>query len=208
MPEPNRMKAVGYKIPGSLERQDALLDLEIAPPSPGSRDLLVAVAAISVNPVDTKIRRSTPAPEGAFKILGWDVSGRVEAVGDAVSGFKPGDQVFYSGTITRPGANSAFHLVDERLAGHAPKSLSHAEAAAFGFLQQHRGDQGRNDHQVNYDSDSLHLRPSITNQRRRDPAALRGLRGLKLARCYTIERGIVTPGTGPRGIIARAPPGR
>lgn len=131
MPEPNRMKAVGYKIPGSLERQDALLDLEIAPPSPGSRDLLVAVAAISVNPVDTKIRRSTPAPEGAFKILGWDVSGRVEAVGDAVSGFKPGDQVFYSGTITRPGANSAFHLVDERLAGHAPKSLSHAEAAAL-----------------------------------------------------------------------------
>ena len=125
------MKAVAYKVPGSIERADALVDVTLDKPVPGARDLLVAVAAISVNPVDTKIRKSA-APEGdAWKVLGWDAVGRVVAVGDAVQGFKVGDEVFYAGSITRPGCNSEFHLIDERIAGHKPKSLSNAEAAAL-----------------------------------------------------------------------------
>jgi len=125
------MKAVSYKVPGSIERADALVDVTLDKPVPGARDLLVAVAAISVNPVDTKIRKSA-APEGdAWKVLGWDAVGRVVAVGDAVQGFKVGDEVFYAGSITRPGCNSEFHLIDERIAGHKPKSLSNAEAAAL-----------------------------------------------------------------------------
>jgi NADPH:quinone reductase len=122
------MKAIGYKTPGSA---DALLDIELDTPVADGRDLLVRVEAISVNPVDTKVRRSAPAPEGGYKVLGWDVAGHVMAVGDLVTRFKPGDEVFYAGTITRPGCNSEFHLVDERLVGRKPRSLWMAEAAAL-----------------------------------------------------------------------------
>ncbi len=125
------MKAIGYKTPGSIDRADALVDIDLAKPVASGRDLLVAVEAISVNPVDTKVRRSAPAPEGGWKVLGWDAVGRVEAVGDQVRRFKPGDAVFYAGTITRPGANGEFHLIDERIVGHKPKTLSNAEAAAL-----------------------------------------------------------------------------
>jgi zinc-binding alcohol dehydrogenase family protein len=125
------MKAIGYKTPGSIDRTDALVDIDLAKPVAAGRDLLVAVEAISVNPVDTKIRRSAPAPEGGWKVLGWDAVGRVEAIGDQVRRFKPGDAVFYAGTITRPGTNSEFHLIDERIVGHKPKTLSNAEAAAL-----------------------------------------------------------------------------
>ncbi len=125
------MKAVAYKVPGNIERADALVDVTLDKPAPGARDLLVAVEAISVNPVDTKIRKSA-APEGdGWKVLGWDAVGRVAAVGDAVQSFKVGDEVFYAGSITRPGCDSEFHLIDERIAGHKPKSLSNAEAAAL-----------------------------------------------------------------------------
>lgn len=125
------MKAVGYKTPGALDREDALVDITLDKPSPSGRDLLVAVEAISVNPVDTKVRRSAPAPEGGWKVLGWDAVGKVVAVGDKVERFQPGDEVFYAGSITRPGANSEFHLVDERIVGHKPKTLSNTEAAAL-----------------------------------------------------------------------------
>lgn len=125
------MKAIGYKTPGPIHRDDALLDITLEKPIAKGRDLLVAVEAISVNPVDTKVRKATPAPEDGYKILGWDAVGHVEAVGDKATRFKPGDKVFYAGSITRPGANSEFHLVDERIVGRAPKSLSNAEAAAL-----------------------------------------------------------------------------
>jgi zinc-binding alcohol dehydrogenase family protein len=128
---PDLMKAVGYKLPGSINRPDALIDVEIEKPAPKDRELLVRVDAISVNPVDTKIRKSAPAPDGGVKILGWDVAGQVVAVGEAVTNFKPGDAVFYAGSITRPGANSQFHIVDERIAGLAPKKLSAVETAAL-----------------------------------------------------------------------------
>ncbi len=125
------MKAVGYLEAGTIERADALIDLELPMPSPGPRDLLVKVAAIAVNPVDAKIRRNRAPQNGQAEVLGWDAVGIVEAVGAEVEAFKPGDRVFYAGALNRPGCNAEYHLVDERIVGHAPQSLSDAEAAAL-----------------------------------------------------------------------------
>jgi NADPH:quinone reductase len=125
------MKAVAYKTAGSIDRADALMDIELETPTPTGRDILVEVAAISVNPVDTKVRKSAAPETGQWKVLGWDAVGHVVATGEAVTNFKPSDAVYYAGSITRPGANSQFHLVDERLVGRKPKSLSNAEAAAL-----------------------------------------------------------------------------
>lgn len=125
------MKAVAYQTAGSLDRADSLVDVELETPVAKGRDLLVKVKAVSVNPVDTKIRTRASAEPGQWKVLGWDVSGEVVAVGDDVSGFKVGDAVYYAGALDRQGANSEFHLVDERIVGHKPKNLSDAEAAAL-----------------------------------------------------------------------------
>lgn len=125
------MKAVGYREPGPINRPEALEDIDLPRPVATGRDLLVRVAAVSVNPVDTKVRRRAGAEPGGWKVLGFDAAGEVVEVGEAVTGFRPGDAVFYAGSIARPGANSEFHLVDERIAGHAPRSLTPAEAAAL-----------------------------------------------------------------------------
>lgn len=125
------MKAVAYYQSLPADHAEALQDLQLADPTPGPHDLLVIVRAISVNPVDTKIRRGVTPENGATKVLGWDAAGIVKAVGREVSLFKPGDKVFYAGAIDRAGANSELHLVDERIVGHMPKSLSFAEAAAL-----------------------------------------------------------------------------
>ncbi len=106
-----------------------LVDIDQPMPSPGPRDLLVQVHAVSVNPVDTKIRARTAAD--APRVLGWDAAGVVQAVGRDVTLFKPGDAVFYAGSITRPGTNSEYHLVDERIVGRKPASLDAAAAAAL-----------------------------------------------------------------------------
>ena len=125
------MKAIGYRQPHPIDHPEALLDTELPTPRPEPRDLLVRVQAVSVNPVDTKVRRgSSPAP-GQFKVVGWDAVGTVEAVGPAASLFKVGDRVFYAGAIDRPGANSELHLVDERLVALAPTTLDDAQAAAL-----------------------------------------------------------------------------
>jgi NADPH2:quinone reductase len=103
-------------------------EIELPKPSPAPRDLLVKVEAISVNPVDYKQRKmDSPMP----RVLGWDAAGSVEAVGSEVTLFKPGDAVYYAGDVTRPGANSEFHLVDERIVGRKPKRLDFAQAAAM-----------------------------------------------------------------------------
>jgi alcohol dehydrogenase len=103
-------------------------DIELPKPAPAGRDLLVKVEAISVNPVDYKQRKvDSPAP----RVLGWDAAGTVEAAGPEVSLFRPGDAVYYAGDVTRPGANSEFHLVDERIVGRKPKRLDFAQAAAI-----------------------------------------------------------------------------
>lgn len=125
------MKAIGYRTPGTIDRADALEDIELPRPVPTGRDLLVAVRAVSVNPVDTKVRMSARLSDDGWKVLGWDAVGEVVEVGDGVVGFEPGDDVFYAGSIARPGSNSEFHLVDERIVGRKPTSLSDAEAAAL-----------------------------------------------------------------------------
>jgi len=125
------MKAVAYRSPGPIDRQDALQDITLQQPNPKGRDLLVKIAAVSVNPVDTKVR-TNKAPQGTdWGVLGFDASGTVEAVGADVEHFQPGDTVFYAGAIDRPGTNSEYHLVDERIVGHKPVSINHAQAAAL-----------------------------------------------------------------------------
>jgi len=125
------MKAVGYRKAGQLDRTEALVDIDIKVPKASGHDLLVKVRAVSVNPVDCKIRMSVSAPEGGWKVLGWDAVGEVVEVGDKVSGHAKGDVVYYAGSIMRQGANSEYHLVDERIVGRKPASLSDSEAAAL-----------------------------------------------------------------------------
>ncbi|MFO0992152.1 MAG: zinc-binding alcohol dehydrogenase family protein [Hyphomicrobiales bacterium] len=125
------MRAVGYKTAGPITRANALEDIDLPRPAPQEHDILVEVKAVSVNPVDTKVRtRETLAP-GEWKVLGWDAVGRVVETGNAVTEFKIGDEVYYAGSIARPGTNSQFHLVDARIVGRRPKTLSDAEAAAL-----------------------------------------------------------------------------
>jgi zinc-binding alcohol dehydrogenase family protein len=125
------MKAVGYRKSLPIEDKDSLVDFEAAKPEPRGRDLRVAVKAISANPVDYKVRKRAAPPAGETKILGFDAAGVVEAVGPDASQFKPGDEVFYAGSIQRQGTNSEFHLVDERIVGNKPKTLSFTQAAAL-----------------------------------------------------------------------------
>ena len=125
------MKAVGYRKSLPIDAADALFDFETDKPEPRGRDIRVAVKAISANPVDYKVRKRAEPKEGDIKILGFDAAGVVDAVGPDVTLFKPGDDVWYAGSIQRQGTNSEFHLVDERIVGHKPKTLSFAQSAAL-----------------------------------------------------------------------------
>ena len=125
------MKAVGYKVPGPIAEDAALVDIELPQPVAAGYDILVEVKAVSVNPVDYKVRGSSPPADGEWKVLGWDASGIVREVGPDVTQFQPGDEVYYAGSITRPGTNVEFHLVDARIVGRKPASLDWAEAAAL-----------------------------------------------------------------------------
>lgn len=125
------MKAVGLTRYLPIEDAGALMDVELPTPAPDSRDLLVRVKAVSVNPVDTKVRSPKSQVETTPKVLGYDAAGVVEAVGSDVNGFKAGDAVYYAGDVTRPGSNAEFQLVDERLVGHKPERMDFAEAAAL-----------------------------------------------------------------------------
>jgi NADPH2:quinone reductase len=125
------MRAIGYQNPSPITDDTSLVDIDLPEPSPEGHDILVEVKAVSVNPVDYKVRRSTPPQGTDWKVLGWDASGIVRAVGKDVTLFKPGDQVFYAGSISRPGSNAELHLVDERIVGPKPRTLDWAEAAAL-----------------------------------------------------------------------------
>jgi len=125
------MRAVGYQQSLPIDSEASLLDIELPRPEPGPRDLVVEVKAVSVNPVDTKVRRRAVPEPGGYKVLGYDAAGIVRAVGSEASLFKPGDEVFYAGAITRQGTNAEFHAVDERLVGTKPARLSFEEAAAL-----------------------------------------------------------------------------
>lgn len=126
------MRAVGYRTPGAIDAPDSLVDIQLPKPEPGPRDLIVEIRAVSVNPVDTKVRRRAGAdtPDG-WKVLGWDAAGVVVQTGAEVTRFKPGDEVFYAGALERQGTNAEYHAVDERIVGRKPASLDFAQAAAL-----------------------------------------------------------------------------
>ncbi len=125
------MRAVGYQESLPIDAPSALVDINLPKPVPTGQDLLVQVHAISVNPVDTKVRRRAKPEAGDWKILGYDAAGIVTSVGPEATLFKPGDAVFYAGDMTRQGTNAELHLVDERIVGHKPKYLDWAKAAAL-----------------------------------------------------------------------------
>lgn len=125
------MKAIAYQKSLPISDVNSLVDIELEQPKAAGRDLLVKVNAIAVNPVDCKIRKNKSPAEGEYKVIGWDAVGEVVAIGDDVQEYKQGDLVFYAGDLTRPGSNAEYQLVDERLVGKKPKSLSNAEAAAL-----------------------------------------------------------------------------
>lgn len=125
------MRAVGFNTPQPVTAETSLLDIELPVPEAKGRDLLVEIKAVSVNPVDTKVRASATVEADQYRVLGYDAAGIVKTVGPDVKLFKPGDEVYYAGAINRPGTNAEFHLVDERIAGFKPKTLSFEEAAAL-----------------------------------------------------------------------------
>lgn len=125
------MRAVGLYKYLPIDHPESLLDVDVPKPEPGPRDLLVRVMAVSVNPVDAKVRSPKAKVEAAPRVLGWDAAGIVEAAGRDATLFKPGDEVYYAGVITRPGCDSEYHAVDERIAGRKPRNLSFEEAAAL-----------------------------------------------------------------------------
>jgi NADPH2:quinone reductase len=125
------MKAVGYRTSLPVDNPESLLDIEVAKPEAKGRDLLVEVKAVSVNPIDTKIRMRQAPENGEYKILGYDASGIVRKTGSDCVFFKEGDEVYYAGAIGRQGTNAELHLVDERIAGKKPQTLSFAHAAAL-----------------------------------------------------------------------------
>jgi NADPH:quinone reductase len=125
------MKAVGLYKYLPVDERESLIDLELPVPQPASRDLLVRVKAVSVNPVDVKVRAPKSKVEIEPRILGWDAAGVVESAGPDVSLFQVGDEVYYAGDITKPGSNAEYQVVDERIVGRKPRTLSFSEAAAL-----------------------------------------------------------------------------
>lgn len=125
------MKAIGYTQSLPIHNHAALNDIELPQPMASGRDLLVKISAIAVNPVDYKIRQNVAPADGNNKVLGWDAVGEVVATGESVTQFNPGDKVYYAGDLSRQGSNAEYQLVDERIVGNKPKSLSDAEAAAL-----------------------------------------------------------------------------
>jgi zinc-binding alcohol dehydrogenase family protein len=128
------MKAVAYYDPGAIDENEVLVDLDLPEPEPTGRDLLVEVRAVSVNPIDTKVRRGVApqmGPAEQAKVLGWDAAGVVTATGPDARLFQPGDEVWYAGEIMRPGSNAERQLVDERIVGCKPRSLDFEQAAAL-----------------------------------------------------------------------------
>lgn len=125
------IKAIGYQDNLPIDNEQSLQDITLTKPTASGHDILVEVKAISVNPVDYKIRKARPASEGEYAVIGWDAAGVITAVGDKVSLFSVGDRVYYAGDLTRSGSNAEYQLVDERIVGNMPAFLSFSEAAAL-----------------------------------------------------------------------------
>jgi zinc-binding alcohol dehydrogenase family protein len=125
------MKAIGYQQCLPVTDPACLIEFECPEPVAQGHDLKVRIHAVSVNPVDTKVRRGAPVPAGQWRVLGYDAAGVVDSVGEKVTRFRPGDRVYYAGSRARPGTNAQWHLVDERIVGHMPRRLGFAQAAAL-----------------------------------------------------------------------------
>ncbi len=125
------MKAIGYKKSLPISDIDSLVDIEIPQPIATGQDILVKISAIAVNPVDYKIRQNKPSETDQYKVIGWDAVGEIVAMGENATKFKLGDKVYYAGDLTRQGSNAEYQLVDERIVGHKPKSLTDVEGAAL-----------------------------------------------------------------------------
>lgn len=125
------MKAIALTRYLPISDPESLQDVELPKPVATGHEVLVRIEAVSVNPVDTKVRSPKPQVETQPKVLGYDAAGVVESVGENVTLFEPGDEVYYAGDITRPGSNAQFHLVDERIVGRKPTTLDFAQAAAL-----------------------------------------------------------------------------
>ena len=127
------MKVIGFHKPLPISDPESFLDLNAEKPLPAARDLLVEIRAVAINPVDAKIRGGggPGSPAGDLKILGWDAAGVVRAIGAEATLFAPGDEVFYAGSVDRPGSYAEFQCVDERIVGRKPKKLGFAESAAM-----------------------------------------------------------------------------
>lgn len=127
------MKAIGFKTSLPISENESFIEFETPVPKPEGRDLLIKIKAISVNPVDFKIRQNSAKDTilETPKVIGWDAVGTVEAVGEGVSLFKTGDEVYYAGDLTRSGSNTEYQLIDERIVGLKPEKLTNAEAAAM-----------------------------------------------------------------------------
>lgn len=127
------MKAIGFKTSLPIEDKESFIEFEAVKPIPGAHDLLVKIDAISVNPVDFKIRQNS-AKDTVLetpKIIGWDAAGIVQAVGEKVTLFEVGDPVYYAGDITKQGSNAEYQIIDERIVGRKPTLLSIEEAAVI-----------------------------------------------------------------------------
>jgi len=123
--------AIGYKKSLPISDTESLIDIELPQPKATGRDILVKISAIAVNPVDYKIRQNKPSETDEYKVIGWDAVGEIVAMGDSATKFQLGDKVYYAGDLNRQGSNAEYQLVDERIVGHKPKSLSNIEAAAL-----------------------------------------------------------------------------
>ncbi|MHA6763805.1 zinc-binding alcohol dehydrogenase family protein [Streptacidiphilus sp. PAMC 29251] len=130
MNAPTTTHAIAATASGPVDADTSFVAVKLDLPAPGPHDLLVEVRAVSVNPVDVKVRASF-GPQDDPKVLGFDAAGIVRATGDRVTAFQVGDEVYYAGSIARPGSNAAHQLVDERITGHKPATLDFAEAAAL-----------------------------------------------------------------------------
>lgn len=180
------MKAVAYQQCLAIDEPNSLLDVELEKPLAVGRDCLVEVRAIAVNPVDVKVRASAAPARGEYKVIGWDASGVVTAVGEQVTQFRPGDEVWYAGAVNRPGCNAEYQLVDERVMALKPQSLSFSEAAALPLTSLTAWE-------ILFDRLQIHLQPELAKQ-----LLITGAAGgvgsimIQLARAITATRIIAT----------------
>ena len=113
-----------------VEDHRSLVDVELPMPDHGPDDVLIRVEAVSVNPVDVKMRAAGGSADDP-RVLGFDGAGVVEAIGDQVDELEPGDHVWWAGERGRAGANADYQLVDHRIVSRMPRGWSFADAAAL-----------------------------------------------------------------------------